>query len=158
MNCLNCSKELEQVKGKKQRYYCNDFCRITHNRKLKSEQSKSEQSNPNKVVSVENNPQNVTPVLGRESHRGLVKAGDILVPGNLDIYRRPDGSRYIIDAGGVKSELPLLDIEEIKSPTLKVLSAQYTKAKTGNFSGYKAGASKYLPKNAVDFQRVTANA
>jgi len=31
----------------------------------------------------------VIPILGRESHKGLVDAGDVLVPGNKDIYQRP---------------------------------------------------------------------
>jgi len=44
--------------------------------------------------------------VGRESHQGLVDTGDRLVPGNRDIYQRPDGSQYIIDACSNKHEWP----------------------------------------------------
>jgi len=54
--CKNCLTDIEQIKGKKERIFCSNKCRIAFNRKiLKSEHSnpnteqiKSEQGNPNK--------------------------------------------------------------------------------------------------------------
>ena len=43
MNCKQCNKEIIQIEGKKERVFCNDACRMAHNRQIKSEQIKSEQ-------------------------------------------------------------------------------------------------------------------
>ena len=62
--CLNCKIELKQIKGKKPRLFCNDACRIAHNRSLKanikSEHFKSEHSNPNTISSNPNKPEKDT--------------------------------------------------------------------------------------------------
>jgi len=52
MKCLHCNNELKQVKGKKERKFCNDTCRMAYGRgkseQVKSEQVKSEHSKANK--------------------------------------------------------------------------------------------------------------
>jgi len=48
MKCKNCNKLIEQIKGKKARFFCSDKCRMAYNRTIKSEHSKANKSNPNK--------------------------------------------------------------------------------------------------------------
>jgi len=47
MKCLNCNKELIQIKGKRLKKFCNDACRMSYKRKVKSEQPNPNILNPN---------------------------------------------------------------------------------------------------------------
>ena len=50
MKCINCNKELEQIKGKKAKIYCSDKCRITFKRSNPNT-LKANKSNPNSDIS-----------------------------------------------------------------------------------------------------------
>ncbi len=128
--CSNCGAEIKHNGS-----YCGSAC------KQEEQWRKRNKSGVTKailaVTGVTPEPAVTNSILSRESHKGMVDVGDVLVPGNKDIYQRPDAARYIIDAASTKHELPLLDIQEIESPALRQLSRQYTQLKIGNNSAYR---------------------
>lgn len=109
--CKQCKKEIKQT-GNRKKEFCSDKCRMAFKRSnpnIQSEQIQSEQSNPNKYELLEGKVYGRQAVsYGKESNEMISwdtrpmpeNPDDVPDPKNRCIFRRKDGSKYIIDSVG----------------------------------------------------------